>query len=65
MPSTNDKPVRGDLQPATPDGFKKLIERANSAHQDGLTLVGVVTIGGDHIGGIFVRIGPPHGPNLV
>lgn len=53
-------PVLGDIQTADEAGFAKLIVRAGKAYEQGLQLVGVVNIGKDKIGGVFVRI--PRGP---
>lgn len=62
---TNDGPVRGDIQPATPDGFANLIARANAVHAKGLTMVGVVNVGPKHLGAIYVKLESPRQGNLI
>ena len=60
-------PVRGHLEPATTTGFKTMIEQANIAHGNGLTMIGIVNVGKNTIGGIFVKLPGPPAPsgNLV
>jgi len=58
-------PVRGDIQAATPDGFAKLIAKANEVHADGLTLVGVVNVGPKALGAIYVRLPQRPESNLI
>lgn len=53
------KPVRGDMQPATPEGFAALVRKANDAYEDGLMLVGVVPVGPKLLGAVFVRMAKP------
>jgi hypothetical protein len=51
-----DKNVLGAVEPATKEGFAKLIARANTAAAEGFTLIGVVNIGTDLLGGVYVRL---------
>lgn len=50
-----DKSVLGATEPATKEGFAKLIARANNMTAEGYTLAGVVNLSDDLIGGIYVR----------
>lgn len=61
-------PVRGTIQPATEQGFARLIEAANKAYDSGLLLISTLqltTDEGQKIAGVFVRM--PEGPraNLI
>ena len=58
-------PVRGDVQPATPDGFARLIAKANEVHADGLVLVGVVNVGPRTLGAVYVRMPERPQSNLI
>jgi hypothetical protein len=61
----NDQSVRGSVQDATEEGFAKLLTVANKAHREGLVLMGIVNIGTDKIGGVFVRVGQAQHNNAV
>ena len=65
MKTRDSMPVRGNIQPANEAGFGKILIEANKAYDDGLLLIGVVPVGSDKIGAVFVRM--PHGdrPNLI
>jgi hypothetical protein len=64
MASDQDQ-VRGDVAAATPEGFARLIKKANKAAQRGYTLVGVVNVGGANLGAVYVRLpkGAPTRPH--
>ena len=66
-PKDKPKRVRGILKPASADGFKDLIESANDAAEAGFTLVGVVNVGRNAIGGVLVFMprSPASTGNLV
>ena len=57
--------MRGDTAPATPQGFAKLIQRANEVHGDGLMLVGIVNLGPKMLGAVYVRMPERQTSNLV
>ncbi len=50
------KPVRGDVQDATEEGFARLLARANEVYGEGLVLIGIVNLGQKKIGGVFVKM---------
>lgn len=54
-----DIPVRGDIQPATAEGFAAIIEKANEVYSDGLLLINVVALGPKALGAVFVRMPQP------
>lgn len=57
--------VRGDVRAATPEGFAKLIQRANEVAGDGYRLVGVVNVGTKSLGAIYVHMPERPESNLV
>ena len=61
-------PVRGDIQAATPEGFAKLITKANEVYDDGLMLVGIVNLsskGKEALGAVYVRLPQKPAASLV
>lgn len=52
--ASNETHVQGLLQPATEEGFKLLIAKANEVYKQGLILISVVPVG-NKLGGVFVR----------
>lgn len=65
MAEKSKPPVRGHITDATPAGFREMIEKANEAQQQGLTMIGIVNIGTKSLGGVFVQLQKPHEANLV
>jgi hypothetical protein len=63
MKRSDVMPVRGHLEPATREGFKNMIEKANESYAEGLTMIGIVNIGQRSLGGIFVNIPKPPKPS--
>lgn len=57
--------VRGHITDATTAGFREMIEKANEAQQQGLTMIGIVNIGTKQLGGVFVQLPERHEANLV
>lgn len=58
------RPVRGQVEDATEEGFARLILRAGDLHAEGLVLVGVVAIGAKKLGGVYVHMPKPAAPML-
>lgn len=53
-----DKNVLGKVVPATEKGFADLLVKANEVYPH-LTLIGVVQLGSEKLGGVFVRLHRP------
>lgn len=48
--------VRGDIQPATAEGFANLVETADELFDQGFVLLGVVNLGPKALGGVYVKM---------
>lgn len=61
------RPVRGLVEPATVDGFRRVIENANEVYDLGYRLVGLVNLGPKQIGAVLLLMpsAPDHSGNLV